>query len=137
MSGKLKILRRVYKMDRELFEKQYKEFLDKKEKSTQDELDTYNAKAISHDDLFFTFNGEQVRGMTSLVIAMEEMSELQKEISKVARNKGDIIAVLEELADVYILMDRVKMLLNISDYEFDAALKVKVERLKKVVRLRK
>lgn len=39
-----------------------------------------------------------------VTIAMEEMSELQKELSKYLRGEGDRIGILEELADVYIML---------------------------------
>ena len=39
-----------------------------------------------------------------VTIAMEEMSELQKELSKYLRGEGDRIGILEEIADVYIML---------------------------------
>ena len=40
------------------------------------------------------------RGHRNLIIVMEELSELIKEISKELRGKGDKYNILEELADV-------------------------------------
>lgn len=40
------------------------------------------------------------RGHRNLIIVIEELSELSKEISKQLRDKGDPYNILEELADV-------------------------------------
>lgn len=56
-----------------------------------------------------------------LVIAMEELSELQKEISKELRGKGDKVNVLEELADVQIVIYYVKKILGITDEDIQKA----------------
>lgn len=64
-----------------------------------------------------------------LIIAMEELSELQKEISKELRGKGDKINVLEELADV----QYVKKILGISDEDIEKAISVKIDRLSSIV----
>ena len=40
------------------------------------------------------------RGHHNLIIVMEELSELQKEVSKQIREQGDIVSLTEEMADV-------------------------------------
>lgn len=68
-----------------------------------------------------------------LIIAMEELSELQKEISKELRGKGDKVNVLEELADVQIVIYYVKKILGITDEDIQKAVSVKIDRLASIV----
>ena len=64
-----------------------------------------------------------------LVIVMEELSELIKEISKVFRGKGDAVCLLEECADVQIGLYYIQEIFNISDYNLQKAVAVKINRL--------
>lgn len=48
-------------------------------------------------------------GLNQLVVAIEECSELQKEISKIIRKKGDLSNLAEEIADVEIMLEQVKL----------------------------
>lgn len=63
-----------------------------------------------------------------LVIAMEEMAELQKELSKAIRGNADADYITEELADVEIMLEQIKMIFGcwfaVEDWK-----KKKVERL--------
>lgn len=69
-----------------------------------------------------------------LVIAMEEMSELQKEISKCLRGKGNSSDLLQEMADVYICLAYVQAIcaedpeFAFSDDTLDNAIDVKLLR---------
>ena len=63
-----------------------------------------------------------------LVMAIEEMSELTKEISKHLRGKLDKNKIAEEIADVEIMMEQLKIL-------FDNDKKVKEEKALKLLRL--
>ena len=78
-------------------------------------------------------NGETKRGHMTLIIAMEELSELIKEISKYLRGKGDRHNILEELADVQVETRYIKEICGISDEELNKAVNVKVQRIKDVV----
>lgn len=51
-----------------------------------------------------------------LIFAIEEMSELQKELTKVLRGEGDRYGVLEEMADVLISMEYIRMAMGF-DYD--------------------
>ena len=68
-------------------------------------------------------------GAVNLVICMEELSELQKEVSKLLRNKGDKIALTEEIADVLIGMEYVKIITGIEEEDINRAINVKLDRL--------
>ena len=63
------------------------------------------------------------------IVAMEELSELQKEISKELRGQGDRDSILEELADVMIVCGNIMNLQKITDAELRAAAAVKLNRI--------
>jgi len=74
------------------------------------------------------------------VIAIEELSELQKAISKSIRydemgatdpNRGESIRedIIEEIADVGICIKQIMTMLDIDEKEIDKVTKVKIERL--------
>ena len=73
------------------------------------------------------------RGHRNLIIVMEELSELSKEISKELRGKGDYINILEELADVQLGIYYVQEILQINDDDLQKAMNVKMKRLEKVL----
>lgn len=45
-----------------------------------------------------------------IVVMMEEMSELQKELCKYLRGRGSFEHIAEEIADVEIMLEQMKML---------------------------
>ncbi len=63
------------------------------------------------------------------VVAIEELSELQKEISKQIRGKGSLINLVEEIADVKIMISQLMMIHNISDKEVNDEINFKILRL--------
>ena len=64
-----------------------------------------------------------------IVVMMEEMSELQKELCKYLRGKYSPASIAEEIADVEIMLEQMKMLFCCADDVHDVRRK-KVERLK-------
>lgn len=64
-----------------------------------------------------------------LVIVMEELSELQKEVSKFYRGKEDHIGLVEELADVVISVIKIIMLADIESDEVRTAINIKIGRI--------
>lgn len=72
---------------------------------------------------------EQIRGLRNLIIAMEELSELQQAISKILRGKGDKLNVMEELVDVEVVMETVKNTMGITEQELDKMRYIKLKRL--------
>ena len=73
------------------------------------------------------------RGHRNLIIVMEELSELTKEISKELRGKGDRDGIIEELADTILGIYYVQDILGISDEEISKAIAVKTKRLESVL----
>lgn len=69
-------------------------------------------------------------GDKQVVVAIEELSELQKELCKHLRGKTVIENIIEEMADVYIMLSQMKMLFNIDNIEIEELIKEKIERTK-------
>lgn len=69
------------------------------------------------------------QGDTSLIIAMEELAELQQALSKFLRKKPDMDNLHEEFADVMICMEWIKMYCHLEEAEISKWLKYKQNRL--------
>ena len=67
---------------------------------------------------------------TELVIIMEELSELIQQVSKRYRGKNYAMHLLEEMADVYICLEELKLIAGISNDDIEAAMSVKFERIR-------
>ena len=72
-----------------------------------------------------------------VIMVMEEGAELTKELSKWLRKKGDTVKIAEELADVDIMLEQLKVMMEDEDVKFGeyyarARLK-KLERLNKLL----
>lgn len=63
------------------------------------------------------------------IICIEELSELQKEITKDLRGDGNYYSILEEAADVQIVLYYIQRMFGVSDEELERAVAVKVTRL--------
>lgn len=74
------------------------------------------------------------RGHRNLIIVMEELSELSKEISKELRGKGDNINILEELADVQLGIYYVQEICKINNEDLHKAMNVKMKRLEDILK---
>lgn len=69
-------------------------------------------------------------GKQQLVVAIEELSELQKEICKSLRDKTSLSNLCEEIADVYIMLAQLKIYYDITDTEINKVIDQKIERTK-------
>ena len=65
------------------------------------------------------------------IVAMEELSELIKEISKDLRGQGKIENILEEMADVIVMLEQLKVMYGLTIYDIQEAVDKKLERLEK------
>lgn len=63
------------------------------------------------------------------MIAVEELAELQKEISKATRGFENKSELTEEIADVLIMIEQVKMIYNLSDADIQQQIDYKINRL--------
>ena len=64
------------------------------------------------------------------VVAIEEMSELQKELSKFIRGKGNRDNLIEEVADVLVMITQIQLMYHIPDDEVEKVMHLKLNRLK-------
>ena len=68
-----------------------------------------------------------------IIVAIEELGELQKELCKHLRNKGNKNNLVEEFTDVIIVMEQIKLHFNIKDDDIEKIKKQKIERTKKIL----
>ena len=69
-------------------------------------------------------------GDKQVIVAIEELSELQKELCKYLRGNVNIENITEELADVQIMIEQMQMLFNIDSYDLVRKMDEKVLRTK-------
>lgn len=67
-------------------------------------------------------------GKDQLVVAMEEMSELTKELCKYLRGNGDVGHIIEEIADVEIMLEQLKMFFYIDGERLENMKDYKIKR---------
>ena len=70
-----------------------------------------------------------------LIVALEELSELQKEITKNLRKKSNIDNLIEEIADVQIIIEQLKYYFNIPEESVNEVMDYKLERTKKILNI--
>ena len=66
-----------------------------------------------------------------LNVAIEELSELIKEICKHKRGADNREAIIEEMADCYIMMEQLQIIFETSYFDIDVMLAKKLDRLEK------
>lgn len=69
-------------------------------------------------------------GDAQVVVAIEELSELQKELCKSLRGKENKNAILEEMADVYIMLEQMKIWFMLDDTKIEQKIEEKNKRTK-------
>lgn len=73
-------------------------------------------------------NAVEVLGEETLVLIMEECSELQKECSKEFRRKGNKQNIIEEIGDVLICIEYMRLMLDIPEKEIQESIDYKMLR---------
>ena len=66
-----------------------------------------------------------------LNVAIEELSELIKEICKNKRGSNNRKNIIEEMADCYIMLEQVAIIFDISNHDINEVVSYKIERLEK------
>ena len=66
-----------------------------------------------------------------LTVAIEEFSELTKEICKHKRGADNIDSIVEEMADCYIMLSQLEIIFGIDYLDIDSAITEKLTRLEK------
>lgn len=71
---------------------------------------SYEERTKVYDDAITTFGANM-----QLIVALEEMSELQKEICKELRGNANRLHLAEELADVTIMLEQVRRIFHLNE----------------------
>ena len=71
---------------------------------------THEARAKVYADALTTFGAN-----CQLVVALEELSEVQKEICKALRGNLDPMHLAEEVADATIMLEQVRQIFNVNE----------------------
>lgn len=66
-----------------------------------------------------------------LTVAIEELSELIKELCKRKRGSNNYYAIIEELADCYIMMEQIEIIFDIDAEQINGMKVEKLNRLEK------
>ena len=69
-------------------------------------------------------------GDKQIIIAIEELSELQKELCKALRYNSNYDNIVEEIADVEIMLEQMKLYFNILNKDLERMKEHKIERTK-------
>ena len=107
-------------MDKQLFEKKLSEM-----SST---IDKEYCKDVIRKSLRDIPENQNQKGTMNVIIIMEELSELIKELSKIIRGKGERMALIEELADVALCINYIQEIFDVSDDILARAINVKLYR---------
>ena len=70
----------------------------------------YDQRVQTYINAFIHF-GEEMQ----LVVALEELSEVQKEICKTMRGYSNLDHLAEEIADATIMLEQVRLIFNLND----------------------
>ena len=69
-------------------------------------------------------------GKQQIIVAIEELSELQKELCKHLRDQTNEKAIIEEICDVQIMLEQIILYFGISALDLDTVKRWKLERTK-------
>lgn len=69
-------------------------------------------------------------GEKQVIVAMEELSELQKELCKALRSQNNREHLIEEFADVCIMLEQMKIYFDLDEETINKVIKEKLERTK-------
>ena len=68
---------------------------------------------------------------SQVMLALEEMAELSKELLKnINRNSDNVAQITAEIADVYVVLEEVKNIYSIKDDDISEIMDPKIQRLK-------
>lgn len=113
-------------MDRNIFKEKFVE--------AKSDLDKEWISKVLVDSIDSNLKDGNPRGHRNLIIAMEELAELSKEISKELRGKGDEISILEELADVQLCIYWIQEICGINNEALCKAINIKTARISDVLK---
>ena len=82
-----------------------------------------------HREIIYRKAFDRFGKVNQITVAIEELSELQKELCKVLRGNMNIENVVEEIADVEIMIEQLRIMFN-ADRDIDKVKAQKIDRLK-------
>ena len=82
-----------------------------------------------HREIIYRQAFDRFGKVNQITVAIEELSELQKELCKVLRGNMNIENVVEEIADVEIMIEQLRIMFN-ADRDIDKVKAQKIDRLK-------
>ena len=109
-------------MDSRIFEERY---ANADTKFDVKDLDEQIKRSISWDVMHGDIANTHLR-----ILAMEELAELQQAIAKNLRYESGLTNVIEEMADVIVMLEYLRMIYNITGEDLARALNVKKDRMK-------
>ena len=119
-------------MDRKKFKKRMKK-LSNNEDFNHDLKTIMNnilCESLDRDNNLVFYSQNSLKGDDlHIVIAMEEMAELTKELSKALRRNPDEDGLLEEIADVLICIGYISKIFEFDDQDIKKALYVKLKNI--------
>ena len=68
-----------------------------------------------------------------VILCVEEMAELQKELIKNLRGKNNETCIAEEIADVEIMLEQLRYIFGDIDSKIKEYKEIKIERIKKIL----
>lgn len=71
---------------------------------------------------------EYYGGKHQVIVAMEELAELIQQLSKSVRGSDNRTDIVEEIADVHIMLEQMRIFFNISTAEIYDVMRLKLER---------
>lgn len=107
------------------------EFIEKMKRAPSEPMDPKRVSEILKNSYKGFDSARNVDGALNLIIVMEELAELQQEISKFIRGEGNRINMIEELADNILNIYYIQNICGISDETLMKAVNVKLERQNK------
>lgn len=72
-------------------------------------------------------------GEKQIIVAIEELSELQKELCKNMRGRENKDSIVEEVADVLIMIEQIILYYDLSEIDILALKQLKLERTEKLL----
>ena len=98
-------------------------------KTAEDTVDKERAFQVLRATMGKVKNNDD--GTVNLIIVMEELAELQQQLSKYIRGKEDFTGLVEELGDVMLGIYYVQEICGISDELLHKAMNIKLNRQEK------
>ena len=106
-----------------------KDLFIEKIKSASSTVDSNYCSAVIRASLQAIPEKQNQKGTINTIIVMEELAELQQELSKALRGEGNRMSLIEELSDVFLSIKYVQEIFDISDEILARAVNVKLDRL--------